>query len=1158
MKTAKKIISLFLVLLLLFSSITAGLAVAENEIVSPLRITVETNKKSYSIVGIAKVDVTIENISDKQVKAVCADVIFDKLIPVNNSSVVTYKEDVLEPGEKISFSYSAMLDSSFESLNIIQKLLLRFVSIFVKKTSINEPVFYLSAYSDKIVSLKFGRFESNEVIRVWYQGKISEKDTDKDGLVDYWENLYGTDINNIDTDGDELTDYQEIHDLSTNPLSFDTNGNMVSDYDEDFDGDTIKNGSEYLYGSDPTMSDSDTDGLSDEEEIFTYKTNPVIADTDSDKASDRWEVLNNFDPLTYNETFALSESYGEVSENNLIAPTVDISLNGQGAESLTIEPVGIEENVLLSENIPGYLGRAFEFSTDVSFDEATISFNYDESLGQLSDEFQPRIYYFNEQAGTFEELKNQQVRAGCISAKVNHFSKYILLNKVEFDKVWETEIRPPVEGSTDNYNGLDTLLLIDCSGSMGPQGANNDPKNIRLAVSKKLVEKAGEKDRFAVVSFGQKTNLLADFTFDKEVAYKAIDKVGNTDRYTYINKALKFGFDTFENSSRNDSIRYMILLTDGKSSDSVTVNYKKEAEEKNIVIFTVGLGTNLDEKLLKSIASSTGGNYYHATVADDLYKIYDLIEDETIDYTTDTNNDGISDYYTKLIYEGELLLSNGSDEFMGIDFNFDIDGNLSDDFDGDGLKNGEELIIKKVGDRVYLTMYSDPMMEYSDSDKYNDKIEKQNGTNPLKTDFDEYYVDWLCDNNKYYAPGKVKQFDDSLLYQVDTAFLATITLLWNTGELYRDEMINYFYKYSGSDYIDQMTTEYAKITAKESIVSGINTTKDILSKIKKYSGKLADATDYLPKVREVAKYTAESKDLLSRINSLAPSYGNSGLYKLLDSELTNLLKKIKDIDSTKSGHIQLKINGIAQKYQNFMSGKVGNSNLKVGTAISMGLNVVGGAVDIADTIISYSKINANTEAFKQNIDILCQIRDYSGRKNTSNAAKSLINAMGEGYGSYGKELTKAIVADTLEMAGQIIVTVASQNPYVKAVKAVIDGIALITGVREDIKQQLRMICVCDMVDSTKSLFKQSVTHTGDFYTVKTINDSTSVRYLTHIAQMRVVGEHRYSEFMEWDGVIGWFTSNEENEKDIAVTINNTKKCVDELNIETYVDIDKIS
>jgi hypothetical protein len=48
--------------------------------------------------------------------------------------------------------------------------------------------------------------------------------------------------------------------------------------------------------------DTDQDGLTDEEEIYTYFTNPLLWDTDGDDCSDGEEVGQGTDPLD-------SESY---------------------------------------------------------------------------------------------------------------------------------------------------------------------------------------------------------------------------------------------------------------------------------------------------------------------------------------------------------------------------------------------------------------------------------------------------------------------------------------------------------------------------------------------------------------------------------------------------------------------------------------------------------------------------------------------------------------------------------------------------------------------------------------------------------------------------------------------------------------------------------
>ncbi len=54
-------------------------------------------------------------------------------------------------------------------------------------------------------------------------------DTDRDGLSDSDEAVYGTDLKNPDTDGDGLSDYDEIRVYHTNPLSPDTDKDGYAD-----------------------------------------------------------------------------------------------------------------------------------------------------------------------------------------------------------------------------------------------------------------------------------------------------------------------------------------------------------------------------------------------------------------------------------------------------------------------------------------------------------------------------------------------------------------------------------------------------------------------------------------------------------------------------------------------------------------------------------------------------------------------------------------------------------------------------------------------------------------------------------------------------------------------------------------------------------------
>lgn len=136
-------------------------------------------------------------------------------------------------------------------------------------------------------------------------------DTDSDGLTDSEEVALGTDPLYYDTDGDELSDGDEVHLYHTNPLLADTDGDgmpdnweldhllnpLVSDGTPDPDNDGLTNLQEFQHETDPHNPDSDSDGLSDGDEVHIYQTDPAQYDTDGDGFNDGWELRFGFNPL---------------------------------------------------------------------------------------------------------------------------------------------------------------------------------------------------------------------------------------------------------------------------------------------------------------------------------------------------------------------------------------------------------------------------------------------------------------------------------------------------------------------------------------------------------------------------------------------------------------------------------------------------------------------------------------------------------------------------------------------------------------------------------------------------------------------------------------------------------------------------------------------
>ncbi len=943
-------------------------------------------------------------------------------------------------------------------------------------------------------------------------------DTDGDGLSDANEAELGTNPQKVDTDADGLTDYQETV-LGTNPLKLDTDNDSVSDYNEDCDEDGIKNGAEYEGGTNPVLYDTDADGLSDHEEINTYSTNPTVTDTDDDGATDGWEIQNGTNPLEANESFDVTATSGE--DDSAVALTVSTTLSGEQANSLRIDSTNTLDYPLLTPDIPGYLDTAYDISVDGEIDSATLSFEYDTSLGTIGEDFDPRVYYFNEEDGTLTELPNQTVTDGVVSVDVSHFSCYILLNKIEFDKVWETDIKTPSDNQ-DKIESLDIAFVLDSSGSM----SSSDGNGLRKTLTKEFIAKLGEKDRAAIIDFDSYARVYAEFTSDQSALNSAVDRIdasGGTDIYEGIKLALN-QFDLIATEDDSDKLKVMFVLTDGQdgSSYSSYTSLIEKANNNNIQIYTVGLGSGVDSNLLTQIAESANGKYYFASASTDLTEGFGTLIEETIDFVGDLNKDGIPDYYNELIKSGDLVLTNGSAKFMGFDFNYNAQGRLSADYDGDGIKNGDELIIKYNNEdgKVYMSMYSDPMLKNSDGDMMTDYEEKRAGTNPLKDSIESGVTTYFRDDAGWYREYIVELYDNDWMFRQEQKFFG-----WGLVGGFEDSatkwLIEYLYNYYDEEYIISMTNKYIQRTVHDTI----NETFSDINKHIKDVKKAFDKTDeFYAAISDAVKYKKEANALLSRINALTPSNDAYGTYteliNLLEGDYTKALENYANLDESLLGSVDVKLYGIHENYRDVLDSTIGDTKLTGNKAFSYGLKTVSTAISISETVALFSKINANTIAFEDNFDILCELRDNSKREEIRAAAQTVINAMGEGYKSYALELSDAcaeIVAINFleDLASKFF----DKNPVIKGYEISMAALKMID-FDKTVRECYEILCVDETIKACDTLFHQSVERVPGKYYFDSVEDTGDMmRYATHAAQLCYIGEKTYLSYLEgiWNG-----------------------------------------
>ena len=210
-------------------------------------------------------------------------------------------------------------------------------------------------------------------------------------------------------------------------------------------------------------------------------------------------------------------------------------------------------------------------------------------------------------------------------------------------------IDEPIELPT---SGRDLLLSIDISGSMEEEDLklNGRPTN-RLAVVKSIISEFIDKregDRVGLVLFGEKAYLQTPLTFDLNTVQYMLDEtvigLAGASR-TAIGDGI--GLSIKRLRERPAQNRVLILLTDGRNNagELEPIEAAKLAKHAGIKIYTVGVGADkqmrrsmlfgtttfnpsaeLDEATLKTVAKTTGGQYFRARSSDELAKIYELLD----------------------------------------------------------------------------------------------------------------------------------------------------------------------------------------------------------------------------------------------------------------------------------------------------------------------------------------------------------------------------------------------------------------------------------------------------------------------------------------------------------------------------------------------------
>jgi Ca-activated chloride channel family protein len=210
--------------------------------------------------------------------------------------------------------------------------------------------------------------------------------------------------------------------------------------------------------------------------------------------------------------------------------------------------------------------------------------------------------------------------------------------------------RPQSTSSYEKVNteGIDIVLATDISGSMLAEDFHPNRIEAAKAVAKEFVKNRPD-DRIGLVVFAGESFTQCPVTIDHDVLDRLIDqlKSGMVDDGTAIGLGLATAVSRLKDSKAKS--RVILLLTDGVNNQGFIdpLTAAGIAHTYGIRVYTIGIGTKgtapypvqtpmgiryqnmpveIDEEVLKKIASETGGKYFRATSNEKLHEIYREID----------------------------------------------------------------------------------------------------------------------------------------------------------------------------------------------------------------------------------------------------------------------------------------------------------------------------------------------------------------------------------------------------------------------------------------------------------------------------------------------------------------------------------------------------
>jgi uncharacterized protein YegL len=177
------------------------------------------------------------------------------------------------------------------------------------------------------------------------------------------------------------------------------------------------------------------------------------------------------------------------------------------------------------------------------------------------------------------------------------------------------------ERCNPQYYRSDIALVLDTSSSMTGQKIADARSAALLFVG--MIDLAPGRSQVAVVRYDREAEVVRELTRARTTIEAAIRSL-HVRSGTHIDKGLRAALGELQSPRHLDrNLPVMILLTDGLQTGTPGEELRAAAEVRDagIRLYTIGLGADVDEAVLKAMAGD-GDRYYHAPDSADLARIY--------------------------------------------------------------------------------------------------------------------------------------------------------------------------------------------------------------------------------------------------------------------------------------------------------------------------------------------------------------------------------------------------------------------------------------------------------------------------------------------------------------------------------------------------------